>query len=292
MLAPVGTNKLPEGNISKDNLASYGWKEVKVGTAPEKEVRLHGRISAKRKQYAIKPRIAMTVHKALGGDFGSVVTSVCSADNKIGYRLWQKEQVEVLISRTPTTKDLIFVGNPQVTAKHLVELLFKVSPFSSYMRHIVTQMTGSQENTSVIRPLRHLPYNVRNTIIPTDSHGFVYLLLSFQDHNTSYIGQTKNLIKRIREHNSGIGALVTANPNLRPWHIIAFITGFDLNEKQERCALEQLWQSRRNWKGKSCLNPLEILEVGRRLVEEKNEAWNNNNKLKFVQCIEYKHYDI
>jgi predicted GIY-YIG superfamily endonuclease len=292
ILAPVGTNKLPEGDISKHNLLRNGWKEVKVGTAPEKEVRLHGRISAKRKQYAIKPRIAMTVHKALGGDFGSVVTSVCSSDGETGYKLWQKEQVEVLISRTPSTKDLIFVGNPKATAEHLVELLFRVSPFSSYMRHIVNQMTGEHGNNCNIRPLRHLPYNVRNTIIPTDSNGFVYLLLSFKDHNTTYIGQTKNLTKRIREHNSGIGSLVTANPSLRPWHIIAFITGFGLSEKQERLAMEQLWQSRRNWAGKSSLNSLEILHIGRRLVEEKNEEWNNSAKLKFVQCIEFKHYDI
>ena len=57
---------------------------------------MYGKIAAKRKQYAIKPRIAMTIHKALGGDFGSVATSVNFSNRDFGYRLWQKEQVEVL----------------------------------------------------------------------------------------------------------------------------------------------------------------------------------------------------
>ena len=119
VLAPVGINKLPNGVISRENLLQNGWKEVKVGTAPENEVRMYGKIAAKRKQYAIKPRIAMTIHKALGGDFGSVATSVNFSNRDFGYRLWQKEQVEVLISRTHTTKDLIFVGDPTETADNL-----------------------------------------------------------------------------------------------------------------------------------------------------------------------------
>ena len=38
MLAPVGVNNLPEGEQTKNNLISNGWKEVKVGIAPEKEI--------------------------------------------------------------------------------------------------------------------------------------------------------------------------------------------------------------------------------------------------------------
>ena len=113
---------------------------------------MYGRISAKCKQYGFKPRIAITVHKALGGDFGSIATSVVSSHDGDNCLLWLKEQVEVLISRTHSTKHLIFVGDPRETAQNLVQLLFKVSPFCSYMRHLVKQMTTKDPTDCVIQP--------------------------------------------------------------------------------------------------------------------------------------------
>jgi hypothetical protein len=229
----------------------------------------------------------MTIHRAIGADFGSVVS--CVGDGKDGYKLWQKEQVEVLISRTHTLSDLTFVGSsPEQTADHLVELLFKQSAYSLYMRHVVTQMTNPEGMTPVIHPLRYLPYNVRNVIIPTHSNGFVYLLLSLRDHNSTYIGQTKNLSTRLTQHNSGCGTIVTANPRLRPWHVIGFITGFLPDEKHRRTAIEQAWQSRRNLAGKYSLNPLEVLQIGKDLLQEMNELWYSDAQLNFVQCIEFK----
>jgi hypothetical protein len=48
ILAPAGINKLPNGIKSRENLLQHGWKEVKVGRAPENEVRMYGKIAAKR----------------------------------------------------------------------------------------------------------------------------------------------------------------------------------------------------------------------------------------------------
>jgi predicted GIY-YIG superfamily endonuclease len=180
--------------------------------------------------------------------------------------------------------------NPEETADHLLEVLFKQSAYSSYMRHIVCQMT-SNTTSDVIHPLRYLPYNVRNIIIPTESNEFVYLLLSLRDHNTTYIGQTKNLSKRLLQHNSGFGAVVTANPKLRPWHIIGFITGFDGNKKQERILIEQCWQTKRNVIRKYSLNPLEVLQIGKDIVHDRNENYHGRSRLTFIQCIKFKAYD-
>jgi len=288
MLAPVGVNNLPEGEVTKNNLISNGWKEVKVGIAPEKEIRLYGRISAKRKQYGFKPRIAITVHKALGGDFGSVATSVVSSHDGDNCLLWLKEQVEVLISRTHDTKHLIFVGDPKETAQNLVQLLFKVSPFCSYMRHLVKQMTTKHPTDCVIQPLKFLPYNVRDCILPAKRVGVVYLLLSLQDHNTTYIGETENMKKRLHQHNSGIGSIVTTPISLRPWHPIAFITGFDANEVRERKEIEKLWHQRKNSSGKSSQNIIDILEMGKSIVAQQNESFYLSSKLKFIQCIEFR----
>jgi len=89
MLAPVGTRMLPNGDLTKENLQNHGWKEVSIGTAPEIEHSLSRGITAKRKQYGIRPRIAMTIHRAMGGDFGKVVT--CVGNSTDGHRLWLKE---------------------------------------------------------------------------------------------------------------------------------------------------------------------------------------------------------
>ena len=289
MLAPVGTKVLPVHEPTKKNLQDHGWKEVKVGIAPDTEHKVGRGMTAKRKQYGLKARIAMTIHKAMGGDFGSIVSCVGTCND--GFRLWLKEQVQVLISRTHKASDLIFVGeSPQQTADALAELLFKESPYTSYMLHVVEQMCrGVRGEASVIRPLRYMPYNVRNTIIPTGGNGFVYVLMSLKDQNTTYIGQTENLMKRICQHNSGIGAYVTADPNLRPWHIIGFITGFEMNNRQERMQIECLWQSRRNLSGKHSINPLDILNIGKRIVAMKNNGC-LKEQIYFVQCLEFKGY--
>jgi predicted GIY-YIG superfamily endonuclease len=288
MIAPVGIKKLPAGEISKVMLEQHDWKEIHVGTAPEMEHRMTRGITAKRKQYAIRPRIAMTIHRAMGGDFGQIVTRVGAVSD--GYQLWLKEQVIVLISRTHMASDLIFVGDsPEQTANVLAELLFKVSPYSSYMHHIVDQMTNTDlQHVPVLRPLRHLPYNVRHAIIPTNANGFVYALMSLKDHSTTYIGQTKNLANRLNQHNGGIGAHATANPYLRPWHCIAFVTGFVEDNQQERIIFEHAWQHQRNTSGKYALNPCDVIRIGKELVGNKNKRYGTNH-LRFVQCIDFCH---
>ena len=286
MLAPVGTRMLPNVPLTKASLQDQGWKEVSVGTAPEMEHSLSRGIMAKRKQYGIRPRIAMTIHRAMGGDFGKVVT--CVGTSSDGHKLWLKEQVIVLISRTHTASDLMFVGkSPEQTAQTLVELLFKVTPFSAYMLHVVGQMCNQNlESIPVIRPLQHLPYNVRDAIIPTNANAFVYLLMSLKDFSSTYIGQTKCLARRMEQHNSGLGAAATANNAMRPWHCIAFVTGFDETDSGDRRKFESMWQNRRNKEGHYVLSPWDVMEVGKYLVGQYNRAC-GSNQLKFTQCMEF-----
>ena len=194
----------------------------------------------------------------------------------------------VLISRTHTAADSTFVGkSPDDTAQTLVDLLFKVTPFSAYMLHVVEQMCNQNtEIVPVIHPLQHLPYNVCNAIIPANTNAFVYLLMSVKDFSSTYIGQTNNLAKRIEQHNRGIGATSTGNRLLRPWHCIAFVTGFDGSNSEERRRFERDWQNQRNRQGHYALNPWEVMEIGKYLVGEHNAAC-GYNQLKFTQCMEF-----
>ena len=127
-----------------------------------------------------------------------------------------------------------------------------------------------------------------STVIPSESeYGYVYLLLSLRDHNTTYVGQTNNLKRRVSEHNRGIGSKVTTASALRPWYPIAFITGFDAEDEHERLQIESSWQQVRNRSGKSSQNIIDILHAGKNLVAAKNEYVYKYAKLKFIQCIKF-----
>jgi hypothetical protein len=71
-VAPPGTQYvtfLNDGSEkpSKDDLwDNMGWKEVKIGVAPERPVRTRGGYQAIRKQYSLKHVGAMTVNKSQG----------------------------------------------------------------------------------------------------------------------------------------------------------------------------------------------------------------------------------
>jgi hypothetical protein len=200
-----------------------------------------------------------------------------------------KEQVLVLISRTPSASDLIFVGeSPESTAKTLVSLLQSTTPYSRYMEHIVDVMSGVNNAEIVaLRPLNFLPYNLRNIAVPHDCNGYVYCLLSLKDMASTYIGSTNNLCRRVNEHNSlvGGGAEATRNANLKPWICIAFIYGFS-DVKGHKELLERKWFQTRSKRGKFILSPWRVLLIGKELVSIARRK--GDLRLSFVQCIELK----
>jgi len=71
-IAPAGTTDLdlssfPDGRPTPENLKDLEWVKVKIGCAPEQIVVGCGdRIHAKRRQYALKHRGALTINKAQG----------------------------------------------------------------------------------------------------------------------------------------------------------------------------------------------------------------------------------
>ena len=58
------------------------------------------------------------------------------------------------------------------------------------------------------------PYRLRDVYLPQDNTGFVYMLISVRSIDFVYIGKTKNLIERLRVHNSGCGSSSTEPAHL------------------------------------------------------------------------------
>ena len=75
-----------------------------------------------------------------------------------------------------------------------------------------------------------LPFNIE---IPRHPAGFVYMLVSRSVPNCVYIGETFNQRRRLRDHNSGLGASFTNIPERRPWAVFCFLTGF-INEGERK----------------------------------------------------------
>ena len=108
-------------------------------------------------------------------------------------------------------------------------------------------MSHSPDRNRFLDITRH-PYRAIDVELPTDSTGYVYLLLSLSDDSVTYIGQTSNLRRRLDQHNSGIrkgGAAETDQIHLRPWAVYGFVCGFR-REKQVRLQFEWQWQAVRD----------------------------------------------
>jgi len=124
-------------------------------------------------------------------------------------------------------------------------------------------------------------YNRTNPYTTIDS-GFVYLLVSMQDPNLSYIGQTSNLSRRLQEHNSGRGAEFTKPHHRRPWAVVAYIYGFadNLYTQGERKEIEERWQQLVQLRHGRTAMPEDSIAVGKELA---------HGQLVFVECGRFRH---
>ena len=64
-------------------------------------------MQAQRKQYGLKHYVAGTIHSVMG----DTLMCIAIAKNLSGFRLWNKGQLIVILSRTKKGKDTIFIGD-------------------------------------------------------------------------------------------------------------------------------------------------------------------------------------
>ena len=72
-----------------------------------------------------------------------------------------------------------------------------------------------------------IPYCICDIALPQCNTDYVYMLMSVNDHNFSYIGKMLSIRTRIQQHNSGVGSVSTEPLHLRPFALFAYICGFD-----------------------------------------------------------------
>ena len=231
LVSPPGLKDVQyDPNKSEKEYLDEGWTKHKVGSCRETTHSVEGNIKAQRKQYGLKPNVTSTVHASMGDTLHKVATEVSLEHSH--YMLWDKAQVIVLLSRTRTGKDLIFVGNKIATIKALCNLVKGTSQWADYMENVLHIISVNGERNKRKQLYIHCtsyPFRMKDFYLPVCKTGFVYMLVSTKDHNQNYIGQTKHIQTRLKQHNSGYGASYTAPLQYRPWFLLAYVCGFDNN---------------------------------------------------------------
>ena len=247
LAAPPGMKDIQLNvNENKQYFIERGFKEVNVGIAPERTCILTDNIQAQRKQYGLKHRVTGTIHAAMGDTLNSMATEISRSDPN--FKIWDKGQLVVLISRTTLARNTIFVGDKSDTLNALKEILIKRTQWTDYMENVLDLITIN--SNSEIREHRTLtqnnyPFRICDVPLPQCRTGYVYMLLSLKNRKFLYIGETICIRDRIVSHNSGRGASETTSPYLRPYAVLAYISG-GLENKDLRLHIEQKWTQQRN----------------------------------------------
>lgn len=288
-VAPDGCKTVPS-RVNVLNLLTEGWRIEQMTKCREHTEFLGPRVFAKRRQYGLRHRIASTIHAAMGQDLQYVVTKVTNTLEDSDYNLWDKEQVVVLLSRTNFAKNIIFVGDRIATSKALSALLKKRSQYTEYTNLMLTTLSNTASESRLLSSMNLdlFPFRTIDFEIPTNSSGYVYLLqsrnplMNFQ----TYIGETKNLVCRVRQHNQLRGSNSTRNPLLLPLALICFITGFSgSTSSTSRKSIEQQWKIERDRMKIRYNRPLtieEVINIARTMIQQRHDE-----DLRLIICCSF-----
>jgi hypothetical protein len=293
IVAPAGCKIIPDDTVTRDELLGMGWTEQRVGTpARYNVVNAAGSTRGKRRQYGMRSHVGSTIHGVMGQTLLSMVTRVERGDKTHPYSLWLASQVVVLLSRTKTARQTFFWiadgQTPEDVANTLYDLLCKTSPFRDFLTHLLRQLCSnsepeSQESFSI--DFSRSIYRPKDMTMPTHELGYVYMLVSTKMPSCIYIGSTKCLIKRWRQHNSGYGSKQTQSIKFRPWAILAFIVGFD-GDAACYLQVEDRWLALKedHMRAQNVIKSVETIQnIGKDIVDTHNRN-NQNRKLTFVSC--------
>jgi hypothetical protein len=220
----------------------------------------------RRTQFPVRYHLTSTIHRIQGETVPLLATQLC--DSQREYRLWQKEQLAVLISRVKNCRDIIFVGNQSDAFEAIRRVLVKSSKWDLLVdQYLAALDVMSRPLVRQIRLELH-PFLPVYRELPTAACGYVYLLASIPYPRKCYLGECDSLKKRLREHNTGYGADETRSTTLHPWGVFAFVCGFDDADvecgRQRRSAFYQEWRRSVNLAG----GPDAVYNCGLSIVSE------------------------
>ena len=222
-LAPPGTRQIRVDSIPAE------WPEIHVRRRTTPAI-LVGRAlqMGRRTQFPVRYHLASTIHRIQGDTVALYATQLSDIHRE--YRLWQKEQFAVLISRAEHIKDIIFVGGKTDTKRAIVKILQQSSKWDMLIDRYISSLNtlGAPEVREISLDVH--PFKPMYRELPSGISGLVYLLVSMAVPEISYLGETENLKASLLRHNTGYGDECTRQTSLHPWGVYAFVCGFDDND--------------------------------------------------------------
>jgi len=193
--------------------------------------------------------VTSTIHAAMGDTLHSMATEISKRNGN--FKMWDKGQMIVILSRTKFAKNTIFVGDKNDTLGALTQLLTRKTQWTDYMEDILDLVTinsdinNNPERRNRVLSASSFPYRIKDMPLPQCNTGYVYMLISIKDMNFTYIGKTMCIRTRIQQHNSGVGSMSTQPPHLRPFALFAYICGFN-NRNDLLFYMERIWKEKRD----------------------------------------------
>jgi len=270
-LAPPGVRHIDASNIPAE------WPEVTVGprtTLPT----VVGRClqMGRRTQFPVRYYLCSTIHRIQGDTVPLLATELSLSKRE--YRLWQREQFAVLISRVHRCQDLIFVGSQSETRAAIEQIMLSSSKWDSLIDHYLSELNVAvQPDRARQISLDIHPFLPMYRELPSVACGYVYMLSSLACITRCYIGETMDLKRCLRQHNTGYGADETRNTALHPWGVYAFVYGFDVGGRQVRTEFVHEWRGAVSWLSSAD----EAYQAG---VDIANEWIQRGSKITIVKC--------
>lgn len=256
---------------TKEQLLAMGYREVRVGFCPDRIHTLRGGVQAKRQQYALSHLGAFTVNKVQGLTIYTPIAIECTSTANT---LWEQPQAVVFFSRTKKFSDVTIVGNREFVKDHIWKIITTPTQWTNHLERILNMVTLNRDPDAMQQPLMYdapsYPFSIRDAVLPSDSTGFVYILVSLVDPTFTYIGETQNIVQRLINHQSGHGAIGTATPGLRPFAVAGYICGLGNYTELQRKGLENNWRIYRDQL--QIDDPYLIIQQGNRVAQDENAA--------------------
>jgi hypothetical protein len=167
----------------------------------------------------------LTPNKSQGYTIPHVAVEISPASAQ-----WESGQVIVTLSRIRQACDNIIVGQKiDWEKKRLWDVLCTLTQWTHLQEQTLSLITFNQSG-----PMPQLlltdyhcvyPFRVKDMLIPTETIGYVYMVISKRDANLTYIGETQNISQRFNQHNSGHAASSDTTPiKLCPYALAGHIS--------------------------------------------------------------------
>ena len=104
---------------------------------------------SQRKQYGLKHHVTFIVHETMGDTLHKIATEISTEGND--FRLWDKSQSIVMLSRTRVGSNIIFVGNNNDNLNSLSSMIKPTNQWMKYTEKILdmASVNGSEDYTQV-----------------------------------------------------------------------------------------------------------------------------------------------